>query len=91
MDIAELGIWIGVIGGSVSALLGLIKLSQELWRAFRNIGHMVDDLRETKNLVQHHLGPNGNTKPIHERITAIEDTMETLDNRMSQLEGRVLF
>lgn len=84
MDIASLGIWIGIVGGAISILLGAIKLSQELWRAFRNIGNMVDDLRETKNLVKHHLGPNGDSKPIHERISEIE-------GRLGELENRVLF
>lgn len=81
MDIALLG----VIAAGLSITLGAVKLSQELWRAFRRIAGMVDDLTEVKTLVRHHLGPNGDTTPFHKRVEALETRMEKLEHTMTTL------
>lgn len=82
MDIALLG----VIAAGLSITLGAVKLSQELWRAFRRIAGMVDDLTEVKNLVKHHLGPNGDTPPLHKRVEAVENRITMIEARLSALE-----
>lgn len=49
---------------SIALLLGWA------WRQIRR--NVMDPIAKTQKLVEYHLGPNGNTKPIHRRLIALE-------------------
>jgi hypothetical protein len=63
---------IAIIGGLLSAVLGALKLSRELWVAFRKVGKILDSIERTEHLVTYHLGPNSGSPAMTDRISALE-------------------
>lgn len=79
--VQNLGAWLiffGVLfGGSwlppvrrVAKWLFRRNVSEPLGAWFKE--HVAEELQPTAHLVAFHLGPNGTTKPVHERIRELE-------------------
>lgn len=55
-----------------AVLMGTVWLIRQAGRLVRKIDAIGVDLAEVKKVTKHHLGPNGDTPPIHSRLRAIE-------------------
>lgn len=53
----------------VAAILGLFGV---LWRLAAKANHIIDTTENSSKLIRYHLGPNGDTPPIHRRIAELE-------------------
>ena len=49
------------------------------WRFVKNVDETLTVTKETHHLVRHHLGPNGDTPPLHKRVARIERRMVRLE------------
>lgn len=63
---------LAVIGGGLAVIAAASRAVAGLFRMSHKLGDILDDVRETKHLVKYHLGPNGTTRPMHERLKAVE-------------------
>lgn len=76
---------IGVIAGAVGLLIGVFVLFEKItgvtgrWseRAIRNgTSEIESQLADLASYQKHHLGPNGDTPPLHTRITSLEKRLD---------------
>lgn len=73
----DLGIAAGIVSTCIGAAFAVTKLMGGLWKGFRSaVREATDDIRcdvaEIKHLTNYHLGPNGDTEPIHKRLKRLE-------------------
>lgn len=78
--------------GAVAAALTAIGIAVErVWGPMRKwlanaltnplldkLDEMKDDFDEHRQYVEYHLGPNGKTPPVHERLTIVEDSVRRI-------------
>lgn len=83
-----------IIFGALAAVCafawGAARIARGVWRSWRNFTRRLrqafDDVTETVHLVRHHLGPNGNTTPLHQRVHTLTICTADLNARMRVLE-----
>ncbi len=74
---ADVLITAGIVTAVISAGYAVARLVRSFWAGFkRAVREATEDLREdvsaTRKIVDYHLGPNGETKPMHERLCTLE-------------------
>ena len=88
---------VGIVAGSLTAI---IILTERIWGPMRRwlanalTNPIVEKLDEVEqkieshvDYVQHHLGPNGTTTPIHVRLGVVEEYIRREEARRTRLEG----
>lgn len=91
----DLGILAGVLTALVSAFYAIGKFSTSvrnawgrlmrwLWSGFEGaVARATDDIRadlsKLKHITEYHLGPNGATTPVHERLKRLEEVHDIKD------------
>ena len=67
----------GIIAASISALIAagyaIRRAAKSLRASIEQAWSAAVDASETGHLVRYHLGPNGTTRPIHERLRLLEE------------------
>jgi hypothetical protein len=72
------------VGAIATALTALFVLSERLWSPTKRwlerilTDPVIERMDEHQDYVRHHLGPNGDTPPIHQRLTHLEKTVDSL-------------
>lgn len=88
MTAADVLIAAGIVTAVISAGYAVARLVRSFWAGFKHaVREATEDLRDdvsaTRRIVDYHLGPNGETKPMHERIGTLESDLKT---HMSDVE-----
>lgn len=81
-DVSELAALIVAVAAATTVVWKMIR---GLWRLARNVEDTLESANETKHLVKYHLGPNGQTRPIHERLGTVEEGLSAL-KRVHKIE-----
>lgn len=68
----DIGTRAAVITGVLACLGALVKFARATMRSARRGISAAVDLSDTAHLVRYHLGPNGTTRPVHERLRQLE-------------------
>lgn len=81
MNGADVLIAAGIVTAVVSAGYAIAKVVRSFWAAFRHAVReatedLHEDVRQTKHVVNYHLGPNGATKPMWERLRIVEANLK---------------
>ena len=63
----------------VGAVYAVARVIRSSWRFVKNVDETLTVTKETHHLVKHHLGPNGDTPPLHKRVASIEHRMVKLE------------
>lgn len=72
------------IGGVATALTAVFIFVERVWSPAKRwlerilTEPIIERIDEHERYVQHHLGPNGNTPPIHQRLANVEASVESL-------------
>lgn len=83
------GVNIVLIAAGISAVIGA---GYSIHRLFKSMVHgfsQAVDNSATGHLVRYHLGPNGTTKPMHERVGSIERKQSDHNDVASSIGSRV--
>lgn len=75
----ETGQVAGLIIAVVGALYAVGRVIRTSWRFIRNVDETLSITKETHHLVRHHLGPNGQTPPLHRRVSDLGKRMRVLE------------
>ena len=67
----------GIVTATISAGYAIARVVRSFWVGFKHaVREATEDLRDdvsaTRKIVDYHLGPNGETKPMHERLGTLE-------------------
>ncbi len=79
------------VGAAAAALTGIVIFIERIWGPMRRwlanaltnpLLEKLDEMEETwddhTSYVKHHLGPNGTTQPLHERVEEVQHTAEIM-------------
>ena len=77
MTAADALIAAGIVTATITAGYAIARLARSFWVGFKlAVREATEDLHEdvvaTKKIVTYHLGPNGTTKPMHDRLGTLE-------------------
>lgn len=71
--VSHWGDWATAGAAFIACFFAFIQFMKWMWKVFKSAISAAVDLSDTGHLVQYHLGPNGTTPPVYQRIRRLEE------------------